>query len=135
MEKKIYRKLLSLSQQLGKLKTNFPSWLSKIERNTLILEGDLQPTPLSDKYRVRIKYIPFQRPIVRILSPKLELHPNHKELPHYFHKHDMLCLYYNDFNPRFEYISDKIIVWTSMWLFFYENWLITGEWYGGGFEH
>jgi hypothetical protein len=29
-------------------------------------------------------------------------------------------------------ISDTIIPWISEWLYYFEFWCITGEWYGGG---
>ena len=29
-------------------------------------------------------------------------------------------------------IIDTIIPWTQEWLYFYEIWLLTGEWRGGG---
>ena len=36
-----------------------------------------------------------------------------------------------------EWSSDKklaltFVPWLSLWLFFYESWLVTGEWQGGG---
>jgi len=31
-------------------------------------------------------------------------------------------------------IAKTIIPWTSLWLYFFGDWLITGEWNGGG-EH
>ena len=59
-----------------------------------------------------------------------------KELPHvYSQKEQRLCLYY----PRGRCawnssmgIAKTIMPWTSEWLFFYELWLATGEWLGGG---
>jgi hypothetical protein len=32
------------------------------------------------------------------------------------------------------FIAGTIICWTALWLFFYETWLITGEWEGEGEE-
>ncbi len=32
------------------------------------------------------------------------------------------------------WIVDSVLLWASEWLFFYEVWLATGEWLGGG-EH
>ena len=29
-------------------------------------------------------------------------------------------------------IADTIVPWTAEWLVYYEIWLMTGEWYGGG---
>ncbi len=31
-------------------------------------------------------------------------------------------------------LADTILPWASLWLFYYEVWLATGEWVGGG-EH
>ena len=37
----------------------------------------------------------------------------------------------NDDWDNSKYDSD-LIPWISEWLFYFEMWLITGEWYGGG---
>lgn len=29
-------------------------------------------------------------------------------------------------------IANTIVPWTSEWLFYYEIWLATGQWHGGG---
>ena len=45
-----------------------------------------------------------------------------------------ICLYrYSEFNV-YKLLADTIIPWTVEWLYFYELWLATGEWLGGG-EH
>ena len=45
-----------------------------------------------------------------------------------------ICLYrYSEFNSS-KLLSNTIIPWTIEWLYFYELWLATGEWLGGG-EH
>lgn len=62
--------------------------------------------------------------------------------PQFPHKFDIdekknmvrICLYrYSEFDSR-KLISNTIIPWTIEWLYFYELWLATGEWLGGG-EH
>ena len=61
------------------------------------------------------------------------------EFPHKFdidakNKMVRICLYrYSEFDSR-KLISNTIIPWTIEWLYFYELWLATGEWLGGG-EH
>lgn len=40
---------------------------------------------------------------------------------------------YSEFNV-YKLLADTIIPWTVEWLYFYELWLATGEWLGGG-EH
>jgi uncharacterized protein len=45
-----------------------------------------------------------------------------------------LCLFdpkQDEWSPD-EFIADKIIPWAIKWLFYYEVWLATGEWQGGG---
>ena len=56
-----------------------------------------------------------------------------KLVPHVYRDHS-LCLFY----PRYQEWDYKaswaetIIPWTSLWLYYYEIWLQTGEWLGGG---
>jgi hypothetical protein len=73
---------------------------------------------------------------VRILSPALRLVPGATELARAY-KDDDLCLYYpKKGERRSEFmIADYIVPWITMRLFFYEIWLATGEWRGGGTEH
>lgn len=47
-----------------------------------------------------------------------------------------LCLYRpskNEWDSPMS-LADTVLPWTSLWLFYYEIWLATGEWLGGG-EH
>jgi hypothetical protein len=30
------------------------------------------------------------------------------------------------------FISETIVPWTSLWLFYFEEWLLSDEWKGGG---
>lgn len=96
--------------------------------------GTIRPTELSDSYFVRVIYKSFKRPKIQILSPKLNLPEGKTKLPHVFEK-DELCLYYqsNEWNSG-KYIAETTIPWISLWLFYYEGWLITGKWFGGGVE-
>ena len=71
-----------------------------------------------------------------MISPKL-IQKNGERVPHlYDQETQRLCLFmpkYEEWKP-FMYISETIIPWASEWLVFYELWLSTGEWLGGG-EH
>ena len=43
-----------------------------------------------------------------------------------------ICLYMNsEFNSS-KYLSNTIIPWAIEWLYYYELWLTTGKWLGGG---
>lgn len=65
-------------------------------------------------------------PNIRELKKKLaisHLYPN-----------GSLCLYYPDYNEwnADDLWADTLIPWTSLWLYFFELWIATGEWMGGG---
>ena len=99
-------------------------------------EMDIIPTPLSNKYRVKIRYKYGSDPKVYVIDPDpLDLFPGKDKLPHvYSHRQQQICLYY----PKAkEWSKDKllartIVPWASEWLQFYELWLATGVWLGEG---
>lgn len=96
-----------------------------------VWRGTLQPTELSDVYTVEIDYTLSRSPDVHVLDPQLKLHPDHKRLPHVY-PGNRLCLYtFGEWYPGL-YIANTIVPWISLWLFFYEIWLLTGKWKGGG---
>jgi hypothetical protein len=92
----------------------------------------LQPTPLSTTYTVRVTSNGRGRPGVVVLDPALE-DPRATGLPHVF-PGDELCLYRDEFDVWRDSIAVKMVPWISEWLYYYELWLTTGEWLGGG-EH
>lgn len=107
--------------------------------------------PVQRRYRVRITYaVPFAierfaiidvQPRVQVLSPRLEMHPDYDEgpVPHvYGNRSDrslpFICLfdpYEAEWSPS-DLLSETTIPWTSRYLYFYEGWLATGVWRGGG---
>ncbi len=112
---------------------------TKLKDNEIIFIVILQSNPLGDKYKVKIHYKFGKFIKVIVLEPKpLKLANGSKKLPHvYCHKSQQLCLYYPkykewDGNKR---IVNTIIPWALEWLYYYEIWLFTGEWLGGGIEH
>ena len=91
----------------------------------------LQPTPLSATYTVRVHHdAGNHRPRVAVLDPPLEDRWG-KGLPHVF-PGDELCLYYDEFDGAVDLIADKMVPWVSEWLYYYELWVTTGDWLGGG---
>ncbi|MFJ7408236.1 MULTISPECIES: hypothetical protein [unclassified Lysinibacillus] len=52
-----YKKLfLPLAEQIVAMKNDFPDFIADWDKNVVTWTGDLQPTPLSKKYTVRIFY-------------------------------------------------------------------------------
>ena len=122
-----------LGQQVGALKGAYPDAQVSFSRQTIVWVGELQPTPLSRVYRVRVEYQPQHgRPKVTVLDPPLELADGKTSLPHVFHGGDLCLHLFGEWNEG-RLLTD-IIPWASEWLYFYELWLATGEWFGGG-EH
>ena len=101
----------------------------------MVWNGQLQPTPASDRYSTRIIYSRRRRsPKVIVISPKLTRR-NFEPIPHRYGD-GSLCLWqpaYGEWNPAY-WIAETVLGWASLWLFFYELWHATGEWLGGG-EH
>ncbi|WP_418513171.1 hypothetical protein [Corallibacter sp.] len=123
-------------QQIRKIKSKFPNVIISNKKwdgfEALIT---LQPTPLSEKYDVKIEYIKNCIVKVYVVNRVLKIAENRKKLPHvYSTERQQLCL----FSPSKKewdskmYISDTIIPWASEWLYYYELWIPKGKWYGGG---
>ena len=97
---------------------------------------DVIPTALSDTYTLKIKYDEPFFPHVFVVSPKpLLLARGAEKLPHtYDHKRQRLCLFQpqkGEWNCT-KLIANTIVHWAIEWLYYYEIWVYTGKWLGGG---
>ena len=101
----------------------------------LIWKGRIQPTLLSCSYLVRIElHHTKEAPVTTIVDPSLEKRES-ENIPHLYEE-GSLCLHRpsnKHWKPGMS-IADTIIPWTSLWLYYYEEWHRTGIWHGGG-EH
>lgn len=129
-------KKISIAEQDWKIKTSFPNFSTqRINFQKRAWIGQLQPTRWSICYKIRIVYDGKNSPKVTVLEPRLLLARGKTQLPHVYSGNE-LCL----FHPKkaewssSDFIADTILPWTSLWLSYYENWLYTGIWQGGG-EH
>jgi len=100
-----------------------------VKRGHLTWRGTFQPTSASAVYTVEIQHTVGLRPDIRVIDPPLEGRPG-EALPHVF-PGDLLCVYRGD-----QWTANRpltaILPWITEWLFYYELWLATGQWYGGG---
>jgi len=132
------KKSVSIPQQLFHLKAGLPTGrnLSR-QRKRIEWLYETQPTPISRKYTVCISYQIDSGPRVFVKEPNLDELSKGKHLPHvYNHKKQRLCLYLpkaGEWNSE-KLLIDTIVPWTNLWLYYFENWLVTEEWKGGG-EH
>ena len=108
------------------------------KKNQLFWSGKIKPSALSKEYTVFLSYRFDKSPKVWIIGDELEKLDD-ANFPHKFdinpkNKMVQICLYrYSEFNSS-KLIANTIIPWTVEWLYYYELWLATGEWLGGG-EH
>ena len=130
-----YPRRLNVWQQSARMKLLHPGFDCRVRGNTLICRGYVQPTLLNARYRVRLEYQEGGTPEVWVEEPRLRRRDPDEMIPHTYDD-DQPCLY----RPRRqEWSSEKLIAttilpWLSLWLWYYESWLVTGEWQGGG-EH
>jgi len=123
----------TIDQQIVNMRANFPNFECKRSRNKATWIGLLQPTPSSNSYKVEIKYQVGDIPRVFVRAPALETRRGENKIPHTYSKNE-ICVYLpgsNEWRPTM-FIADTIIPWTSVWFFYYETWLATGKWCGGG---
>ena len=109
---------------------------SKLEQGlTAIVKT--KPTSNSDDYELLIRYESLEKhPYVLLLNPNI---PKDVRLPHVYPRkkykgkeYPNLCLYLPGGWNNSLLIADTILLWAIEWLYYYELWIITGKWHGGG---
>jgi hypothetical protein len=117
-----------IGRQAGRLRELYPDAKCQITRHgTLVWIGEITPSALSRKYRIKIDYAPsFAIPKVYVLEPKIRM-PQIKSKVHCYND-GTLCLYSFGQWDNTMLIAETIIPWTSEWFLFYEIWQVTGEW-------
>lgn len=126
-------KPVNLAMQQFIIKNLYPQWNCKIVGNQMTCIGKIKPSELSRTYTIGIYYTLKKNPKVMVIKPKLEKNSEGNKPPHLY-PGDFLCLYHPWFNEwdKSKIIAQTIIPWISLWLYYYEIWLATGEWKGGG---
>lgn len=125
----------NLAQQAACIQRRYAQFaVSLPKHNRLVIVGWVKPSARSCPYHFRLVYEQRHRPVVHILSPELQQGDSGQKPPHLYGD-ESLCLYlpgtweYSDY----EWLSDTIIPWISLWLYYYEDWLVNGNiWNGGG---
>lgn len=132
------KKQLSISVQAMNIKNMFPEGIIENIRDYMLSWiCTISPSPLGEKYKIKLIYNIGYAPKVFVIRPKpLKLANGNNKLPHcYDDAKQHLCLYYprggSEWNKTM-LLTKTIIPWAIEWLFHYEIWLGTGEWTGGG---
>jgi len=128
------KKPINLGHQVVGMKKYFPAFECIFWKGGVVIwSGSLQPTNISESYKIRVCYSLNKPPQVWVISPKLVKRPEEERIPHIYSK-DELCLYYPkywEWNKNM-IIAETILPWVSLWLYYYELWHATGQWLGGG---
>lgn len=129
------RKTLTLPQQYINLHGNPLSCGTGVLRPTsFIWRYEASPSPLSRVYRVRIEMTKATPPYTFIDDPDLHQLADGRDLPHIYKNPTRLCLYLPGTSEwrRWMRVDQTIVPWTVLWLYYFEDWLGSGEWKGGG---
>jgi hypothetical protein len=127
----------SIDEQIAAMRSDWPLFRArKVDRHSAVWTGDVKPQ--FSNYRLEIRYMIGKFPEVRISSPELIRMPENPDgpLPHVCGplSDPTLCL----FDPAADewdgsmLVSRTTVPWSIDWLTFYEFWLMTGVWSGGG---
>jgi hypothetical protein len=141
----------TIEQQIRAMTVQWPGFrlVGQADDGSAQWEGVLAPD--KREHLVRIRYrVPMvlenitlkdAQPRVQVVRPLLEWHLDYEEgpIPHvYASKADPDLPYLCLFSPSgrewdtADLISDTTVFWAAEWLYFYEGWLVTKKWRGGG---
>lgn len=118
--------------QVGPMRKVFPQFRERDNRRGgLRWEGQLRPSPDSTEYSIRIDHDSGKVPRVFVDNPPID-----KSAPHRYPGGD-LCLYW----PKEwrwsanEKLSETLVPWIALWLYYYEIWQFCGKWLGPSSPH
>lgn len=101
---------------------------------------EIAPSAFGRMYSCQLRMKPDSRsPEVFVLAPDLQALAGDARLPHiYPHRGagTKLCLWWprrREWVPQLK-LAETCLPWTAEWLWYFEDWLTTGVWAGGG-EH
>lgn len=127
---------LTAAQQALSLRNNrdFPG-TTFLHRDKLTWRGRIRPTPLSRAYDVRLDYEVSGGPEIVVEGPNLRVLANGRRLPHVYAQHPpRLCLFLpgvGEWRPHLP-LDQTVLPWSALWFFYFEEWLDSDEWKGGG---
>lgn len=126
---------LSLALQLTSLRGKNPQGNGSVKYGRLTWQFDAQPVPVSRRYRLKLDYALPGPPEIFVVAPNLLTLAEGRTIPHlYDQARSRLCLYLPKAGEwhRRRLLSETIVPWSVLWLLYFEDWLASDEWRGGG---
>ena len=129
------RPILTPAQQYLFLKSSrVGHGTGSLDVSGLIWEYKERPTPLSREYTIRIEYKGRRAPDVFVIEPNSSALAGDREMPHVYKNPLRLCLYLpgsGEWDGQMR-IDRTFVPWTLVWLYYFEEWLASNDWKGGG---
>jgi hypothetical protein len=127
---------LSPAQQLLHLQRNpICAGLGALKCGLLIWYFWVKPTALSRDYLIRIEFRDSAPPGAFVERPDLIALAPGRRIPHIYSERPLqLCLYLpgtGEWQPHMR-IDETVVPWIYLWLGYFEEWLLSDEWKGGG---
>jgi hypothetical protein len=127
---------LTAALQFANLRNNpICAGTGALRAGRLVWRYNASPTALSRAYQLRIDYRQDDVPQVFVEDPDLLSLAGGRRLPHvYMQKPTCLCLYTPSAREWSGWmrIDQTIVPWVALWLFYFEQWLDSDDWKGGG---
>ena len=130
------RKPLTAAQQFLNLRGNPISRGDGVLRpGTFTWRFKATPSPIGRDYDIRIEFKQNASPEIFVDAPDLHTLAEGRRIPHLYQQTPpRLCLY---LPKQYEWkswmrLDQTIVPWTALWLFYFEEWLVSDDWKGGG---
>jgi hypothetical protein len=128
---------LSAAQQYLALRSNpvCGGGQGALGRGQLAWTWQAAPSPLGRIYTLRVEFKEGGIPNVFVDQPNLAALAEGRKLPHvYSESPTRLCLYLPSSGEWHggSLIAKTLIPWAVVWLYFFEEWLVSDDWKGGG---
>lgn len=129
-----HRSLTAAQQFLWLRSSPVSEGRGRLAPGSLIWTYSASPSPVSRVYEIRIEYRQGDVPRVFVMRPDIRRLAEGRRLPHVYQQEPpQLCLYYpnGEWRPWMR-LDQTIVPWTDLWLFYFEEWVFSNEWKGGG---
>lgn len=116
-----------------------PAARMRLTHQRLTMDVELAPGAFGRLYTCRFIFERGSDPIVLVTNPDLKTLAQGKKIPHVYPWNGSgtrLCLWWpkgREWSPSLK-VAETLLPWTAEWLYYFELWLLTKTWEGGG-EH
>lgn len=129
------RKLSAAQQCLALRSSPICEGHGVLSRGHLTWTWQAAPSPRGRIYTLHVEFREGDRPEVFVDHPDLVALAEGRKLPHvYGELPTCLCLYLPSSGEWHGglLIASTVVPWAVLWLYFFEEWLVSDEWKGGG---